>query len=217
MELWPPALGTSLGDLAGSGREHSLLTNHLHCYCIQLQLLLSGFPAMSSPHAGFRASLFLAVQSKSLGLPLWWELRQPRKGRSTASSLKRMHIKGWSLSSSGTCNHNFLCAAVTVYILWKSLPTELIFSFGEIWAAFYSLIIIYQPLSCSPLLAGCSKSTQSTREQWTENIFKSRWDVPSKTRIVPVKLGHLATPKKTKLDEIKIMRWRSRKICLCID
>lgn len=50
----------------------------------------------------------------------------------------------------------------------KTHPTELIFSIGKIWADFYSSIIIYQPLSCSPLLAGCSKSTQLTREQWTE-------------------------------------------------
>lgn len=120
------------------------------------------------PHTGFRRSLFLPVQSRSPRLPLWWELRQPRKGRSTASSLKCRHIKGWSLSSDGTCNHNFLCATVTICILQKSLPTELIFSIWEIWVAFYSLIIIYQRLSCSPLLAGCSKSTQSTREQWTE-------------------------------------------------
>lgn len=82
---------------------------------------------------------------------------------------------------------------------------------------FYSVTIIYHLLSSSHTLAGSSKNPTVHERAVNRNIFKSRWDVPSKRRIVPLKLGHLATLKKPKLDEIKIMRWRRKKICLCID
>lgn len=76
---------------------------------------------------------------------------------------------------------------------------------------FYSVTIIYHLLSSSRTLAGSSKNPAVHERAVSRNIFKSRWDIPSKCRIVPLKLGHLATLKKPKLDEIKIMRWRSRK------
>lgn len=144
---------------------YSLLASHLHYHSIQR---LVGFFLEMSSCSCFRGSGFLTVQSERAGPPLWCEFKQPRKDGSAASILKCIDIKRWSRSSGGTCSHNFLCAMVNIYILQKTHPTELIFSIGKIWADFYSSIIIYQPLSCSPLLAGCSKSTQSTREQWTE-------------------------------------------------
>lgn len=97
------------------------------------------------------------------------------------------------------------------------IPAELIHSIGKVGVVadvsdfFYSVTIIYHLLSSSRTLAGSSKNPAVHERAVSRNIFKSRWDVPSKCRIVPLKLGHLATLKKPKLDEIKIMRWRSRK------
>lgn len=88
---------------------------------------------------------------------------------------------------------------------------------GFLFFFFFSVTIIYHPLSSSRSLAGSSKNPTVHERAVNRNIFESRWDVPSKRRIVPLKLGHLATLKKPELDEIKIMRRRSRKICLCMD
>ena len=110
------------------------------------------------------------------------------------------------------------------FTFMTKISAELIHSIAKVgwrrmWVVFfffYSVTIIYH-LSSSRTLAGSSKNPTVHERAVNRNIFKSRWDVPSKRRIVPLKLGHLATLKKPKLDEIKIMRWRSRKICLCID